>query len=143
MEKLTSDRLPRPAGPYSHLAVAAGLVFTAGFGLITAVWQGLLVAFVTEGSISLLIVIWYTAIQRLVPDQFLGRVMSLDWMISIAGLPLSFAVVGPLANWIGTDRTLILAGVAGAVVTIFAMFIPGARGPERDGRLAEAARTRA
>lgn len=32
MEKLTSDRLPRPAGPYSHLAVAAGLVFTAGFG---------------------------------------------------------------------------------------------------------------
>jgi len=32
VEKLTSDRLPRPAGPYSHLAVAAGLVFTAGFG---------------------------------------------------------------------------------------------------------------
>jgi len=32
VEKLTSSRLPRPAGPYSHLAVAAGLVFTAGFG---------------------------------------------------------------------------------------------------------------
>jgi hypothetical protein len=111
---------------------------TAGFGLITAVWQGLLVAFVTEGSISLLIVIWFTALQRTVPDRFLGRVMSLDWMISIAGLPLSFAAVGPLAAWIGTDATLILAGVLGAAVTIAAMFIPGALAPERDGRLAGA-----
>jgi 2-iminobutanoate/2-iminopropanoate deaminase len=32
VEKLTSEKLPRPAGPYSHLAVAGGLVFTAGFG---------------------------------------------------------------------------------------------------------------
>jgi MFS family permease len=121
-----------------YLAWALGMLMTAGFGLITAVWQGLFVAFVTEGSISLLIVLWYTALQRLVPDRFLGRVMSLDWMISIAGLPLSFAVVGPLASWVGTDETLILAGVLGAAVTIGAMFIHGARSPERDGRLAEA-----
>ena len=87
-----------------YLAWALGMLMTAGFGLITAVWQGLIVAFVAEGSISLLIVLWYTMLQRLVPGRFLGRVMSLDWMISIAGLPLSFAVVGPLANWIGTDR---------------------------------------
>jgi reactive intermediate/imine deaminase len=32
VQKLTSDNLPRPAGPYSHVAVAGGLVFTAGFG---------------------------------------------------------------------------------------------------------------
>ena len=32
MEKLTSSRLPRRAGPYSHVASAHGLVFTAGFG---------------------------------------------------------------------------------------------------------------
>jgi predicted outer membrane lipoprotein len=121
-----------------YLSWALGMLMTAGFGLITAVWQGLFVAFVTEGSISLLIVIWYTSLQRIVPDQFLGRVMSLDWMISIAGLPLSFAVVGPVAEWIGTDRTLILAGVLGAGVTIAAMFIPGALAPERDGRLAGA-----
>jgi predicted outer membrane lipoprotein len=125
-----------------YLSWALGMLMTAGFGLITAVWQGLFVAFVTEGSISLLIVIWYTALHRLVPDQFLGRVMSLDWMISIAGLPLSFAVVGPLAEWIGTDRTLILAGVLGAGVTIAAMFIPGALAPERDGRLVGASVTR-
>jgi 2-iminobutanoate/2-iminopropanoate deaminase len=32
VQKLTSEQLPRPAGPYSHVAVAGGLVFTAGFG---------------------------------------------------------------------------------------------------------------
>src|SRR5438093_1558166 len=32
VEKLRSGKLPRPAGPYSHLAVAGGFVFTAGFG---------------------------------------------------------------------------------------------------------------
>ncbi|OLE21288.1 MAG: reactive intermediate/imine deaminase [Actinobacteria bacterium 13_1_20CM_3_71_11] len=32
VQKLTSVKLPRPAGPYSHVAVAGGLVFTAGFG---------------------------------------------------------------------------------------------------------------
>ena len=32
MEKLRSGKLPAPAGPYSHLAVANGFVFTAGFG---------------------------------------------------------------------------------------------------------------
>lgn len=29
---ITSDRLPRPAGPYSHAIEVAGIVFTAGFG---------------------------------------------------------------------------------------------------------------
>ena len=43
-----------------YLAWALGMLMTAGFGLITAVWQGLIVAFVAEGSISLLIVLWYT-----------------------------------------------------------------------------------
>ncbi len=28
----TADNAPRPAGPYSHAAVAGGLLYTAGFG---------------------------------------------------------------------------------------------------------------
>jgi reactive intermediate/imine deaminase len=32
VEKLTSNELPRPAGPYSHVVVANGFAFTAGFG---------------------------------------------------------------------------------------------------------------
>src|SRR5204862_7291217 len=93
---------------------------------------------VAESSIARLIVLWDAALQRIVPDRFLGRVMGLDWIITIAGLPLSCAVVAPLAQWIGVDTTLIIAGVVGGAVTIGGMFIRGAGAPVRDGRLAEA-----
>jgi DHA3 family tetracycline resistance protein-like MFS transporter len=97
------------------------------------------VAFVAETCITLLVVIWVTLLQRLVPSYLLGRVSSLDWMISIAGVPLSFAVVGPAADVFGVDTTLIAAGVLGGAITLAFMFYPGARGPEQDGSI-EAAR---
>ena len=97
------------------------------------------VAFVAETSIAVLVVLWYTLLQRLVPRELLGRVSSLDWMISIAGVPVSFAIVGPTAAWIGADATLVAAGLLGGLVTLAFMLIPGALAPERDGRLARAA----
>lgn len=32
VQRLVLDDVPRPAGPYSHVAVAGNLAFTAGFG---------------------------------------------------------------------------------------------------------------
>jgi DHA3 family tetracycline resistance protein-like MFS transporter len=90
---------------------------------------------ISEGSITVLIIVWYTLLQRLVPSELLGRVASLDWLISAAGVPVSFAIVGPLSGAIGVDATLIAAGIAGAAVTIAFMYVRGARDPERDGRL--------
>jgi MFS family permease len=127
--------LPRKPITALYLAWALGMLMTAGFGLVTSLWQAMAVAFVAEGSIAVLIVIWYTLLQRLVPRDLLGRVISLDWMISIAGVPISFAIVGPLSSAVGVDRTLIVAGVLGGVVTIGFLLLPGSRGPERDGRL--------
>ena len=112
-----------------------GMYAIAGFGIVTSVWQAMVVAFIAEASIALLIVIWYTMLQRLVPRHLLGRVSSLDWLISIAGVPLSFAIVGPVAEWIGADLTIIFAGLLGGSVTLAFMFVPGARDPERDGSL--------
>jgi MFS family permease len=127
--------LPRRPITVLYAAWAIGMYMTAGFGVVDVVWQAMIVAFVAEGSIAVLIVIWYTLLQRLVPRELQGRVFSLDWMISIAGVPLSFAIVGPLAGWIGADATLIIAGLLGGTVTLAFLIIPGARAPERDGRL--------
>ena len=128
-------RLPKRALTALYLAWALGMLMTAGFGLVSEVWQAMAVAFVSESCISALIVIWYTLVQRLVPTSLLGRVSSLDWMISIAGVPLSFAIVGPAAEAFGVDATLIAAGLLGAAATIAFMFYPGARDPERDGSI--------
>ena len=51
------------------------------------------------------------------PRALLGRVSSLDWLISIGLLPLSFALTGPMSADLGARRTLIGAGVLGAIVT--------------------------
>jgi DHA3 family tetracycline resistance protein-like MFS transporter len=136
-------RLPRRAITALYLAWTGGMLLTAGFGLVSEVWQAMTVAFLSESCITALIVIWFTLIQRLVPSHLLGRVSSLDWMISIAGLPLSYAIVGPAAGVFGVDATLIAAGLFGAAVTVAFMLVPGARDPERDGSLAEARRVEA
>jgi hypothetical protein len=127
--------LPRKPITAMYLAWAVGMFGTAGFGLVTTVWQAMAVAFVTEGSIAFLVVLWVTLVQRLVPDRLLGRVFALDWMISTGGVPLSFAVTGPVADAIGHDATLIAAGLIGGAATLAFMFVKGARDPEFDGSL--------
>jgi hypothetical protein len=129
-------RLPPKPLTAMYLAWALGMFGTAGFGLVTAVWQAMAVAFVTEASIAFLVVLWVTLVQRLVPDRLLGRVFALDWMISTGGIPLSFALTGPTAEAIGHDATLVAAGLIGGGVTLAFMFVRGARDPERDGSLA-------
>jgi DHA3 family tetracycline resistance protein-like MFS transporter len=74
--------------------------------------------------------VWATAKQRHVPADMLGRVSSLDWLISIGLLPLSFALTGPVSGAIGVRATLIGAGVLGAAVTFAALFVRGVRSVE-------------
>jgi DHA3 family tetracycline resistance protein-like MFS transporter len=57
----------------------------------------------------------------------LGRVSSLDWLISIGLLPLSFALTAPIAGLIGVRATLVGAAVIGGAVTLGALFLPGMR----------------
>jgi hypothetical protein len=128
-------RLPRRAITTIYVAWAVGMFGTAGFGVVGSVWQAMLVALVTEGAITVLVIFWFTLMQRLVPDRLLGRVTSLDWMISITGVPISFAIVGPAAAAIGVRETLVVAGLLGGATTLAVMFVPGARDPERDGSI--------
>ena len=51
-------------------------------------------------------IVWATMKQRHVPASMLGRVSSLDWMISIGLLPFSFALTAPVAGALGARTTL-------------------------------------
>jgi hypothetical protein len=103
----------------------------AGYGFATALWQAMLVSFVSGASAAAGLVIWATLIQTLVPGRLLGRVESVDWLVSLGLVPLSFAVTGPLAEAVGHDETLIWAGAVSGVVTLLFLFVPGMRDPER------------
>jgi len=105
----------------------------AGYGLAGGL-AGLMVASVlfntleTAGTIA-----WATAKQRHVPASLLGRVSSLDWLISIGLLPLSYALTGPVSAAVGVRTTMIGAGVLGAVVTFVPLLIPSVRRMDDSG----------
>jgi hypothetical protein len=127
--------LPRRDITFMYVTWTLATLAIAGYGLASSVWQLMLASLLFNALETAGTIVWATAKQRHVPTALLGRVSSLDWLISIGGVPLSFAVVGPLASAFGADATLIGAGLIGAAVTIAFMFFPGARDPERDGSL--------
>jgi hypothetical protein len=67
---------------------------------------------------------------RIVPKELLGRVSSLDWLMSIGLVPISFAATGPVAAAIGDDATLVWAGLLGTIATVAFLFVPGIRDAE-------------
>jgi len=72
--------------------------------------------------------LWFTALQRNVPDHALSRISSFDWFGSVALNPIGYALIGPIAATIGTPVTLIVAAVANIAVCISVVLVPSVRG---------------
>jgi len=102
----------------------------AGYGLATASWQLMVACLLFNALETAGTIIWATIKQRHVPASMLGRVSSLDWLISIGLLPLSFALTAPVAAALGARTTLVGAALIGAIATLGALFIPGMRSIE-------------
>ena len=58
--------------------------------------------------------------QRRVPPEMLGRVSSLDFFVSLAFMPVSMAVAGPLSKVIPVETIFLAAGVIPAVLAVIA-----------------------
>ncbi|MBV1778106.1 MFS transporter [Paeniglutamicibacter sp. ABSL32-1] len=67
-------------------------------------------------------VIWGTLLQRRVPHHMLGRISSLDFFVSLALMPVSMALAGPLAEVIPLWMIFVVAGVASPVIGVVAWF---------------------
>ncbi|MCV7179182.1 tetracycline efflux MFS transporter Tet(V) [Mycolicibacterium sphagni] len=66
-------------------------------------------------------VIWGTLLQRRVPPQMLGRVSSLDFFVSLAFMPVSMAVAGPLSKVIPVEAIFAVAGIAPVLLAAVAL----------------------
>jgi DHA3 family tetracycline resistance protein-like MFS transporter len=128
---------PRRSMTVIYAAWAVATLAVAGYGLARAPWQLMAASFAFNALETVGTIVWVTLKQREVPASLLGRVSSLDWLISIGLLPVSFALTGPVAAAIGAQTTLIAAGVAGAVVTLSALLLPGMLDVERSPALPE------
>ena len=76
----------------------------------------MIVSFFSVGCLTTGGIVWTTVLQRAVPARMIGRVSSLDWVLSLGLAPLSFALTGPIAGAFGARSTLLWCGVVGGVV---------------------------
>ena len=123
--------LPRRRITVMYAAWSGGVALLAGYGLMNDLWQAVLIGFSTAALFELGQIIWTTLLQQLVPRRLLGRVSSLDWLLSTGLVPLSFALTGPIAGALGPGATMVAAGLVGAVLMGGLLFVPHVRDPER------------
>jgi DHA3 family tetracycline resistance protein-like MFS transporter len=123
--------LPRHRLAFCIVSIALSCSAVALYGIVTALWQMALCSALSGAGFAAGLVAWSTLLQSRVPPRLLGRVSSIDWMMSTMLAPVSFALVGPVSSAFGARETLIGAGLAGGAVllTAFAM-VPELREPE-------------
>jgi DHA3 family tetracycline resistance protein-like MFS transporter len=123
--------LPRREITFIYVVWSLATLAVAGYGLAASIWQLMVACVVFNALETAGTIVWATLKQRRVPASLLGRVSSLDWLISIGLLPLSLAMTGPVSAAIGVRATLVAAGLVGAIVTLAALYLPGMRDVER------------
>src|SRR6266550_4371886 len=122
---------PRRDVTVMYMTWTIATLVIAGYGIANATWELMLVCLVFNGLEAAGTIVWATIKQHHVPGSMLGRVSSLDWLISIGLLPLSFALTAPVAAVFGARATLVGAAIIGGAVTLGAYFLPGMTDIER------------
>lgn len=70
------------------------------------VWS-ITLAYVGEGfAVGIFVTSWETALQNHIPKEMMARVGAWDWLGTIDGMPIGFALTGPVVDAIGTSATL-------------------------------------
>jgi MFS family permease len=114
--------LPRRYLTFMIMFWGFGTLPLALIGLTRTPWQlaALLVVVGITGGLGQ--VIWGTLLQRRVPPHMLGRVSSLDFFVSLALMPVSMALAGPLASVMPIWAIFVIAGIASPIVGVGAWF---------------------
>ena len=112
-----------PADPLraAFLWWGTGALAIAGYGVAASSWQAAGFAVVYGAAMSAGSVAWATLLQQRVPDALLGRVASIDFIVSLGLTPVSLALVAPVAVLAGSQATLIGAGIGGAAAIAAAL----------------------
>jgi hypothetical protein len=128
---LAQRGLPRRHVLWMYIGWTVAIGSLAGYALATATWQAMMIAVLEGAFLAIGGVTWVTLIQTHVPNEMLGRVSSLDWLVSFGLTPVSFALAGPAAEAFGVETTMLVAGAGGAALTAAFLLVPGIRDPER------------
>jgi len=115
---VASMRLPRRYLTLMILAWGFGCLPLAIIGFTSWLWVMVVALFICGLLFSGASVVWGTLLQRRVPPAMLGRVSSLDFFVSLALMPISMAVAGPVGEWIGIAPAFLIAGLVSPLLAI-------------------------
>lgn len=111
---------------------AVALLLACGFAaaplslLVGAPVPGIALAwFVAMAGLGPFNVWWETALQRAVLRELLARVVSVDWMCSLALLPLGLALTGALVALVGRGPLLVTGAVVLVATALLALQVRG------------------
>lgn len=118
---VSSVKLPRRYLTTMNLVWATGTLPFAVIAFTDQYWLMLRSVFVIGFAFSYGNVIWGTLLQRRVPRHMLGRVSSLDFFVSLALMPLSMALAGPLSQVVPIEAIFVGAGILPLVFGVIAI----------------------
>lgn len=137
---LALRREPRRPGTVAMLGLSltalAPLALATPFSLSWVVAAYALAGF----AVDPFLIYWTAGLQREFPPTLLGRVTSLDYLGSLALLPVGYALTGPAVQTFGATPVLATAVVLGSVPNLLLLLVPGVaelRSPSSPGGQAD------
>ncbi|MBT2250609.1 MFS transporter [Arthrobacter sp. BHU FT2] len=115
-----SLRLPRRYLTVMMVSWGVGSLPLAAVGLLHNFWAIAAALFVWGATGSVGMVIWGTLLQRRVPSHLLGRISSLDFFVSLALMPVSMALAGPVAEVLPIWLIFLVAGLVCPIMAVIA-----------------------
>lgn len=134
---VSSLKLPRRYLTFMIACWGGGTLPLAIIGVADNLILMLSALFIVGAATGAGVVIWGTLLQRLVPLDMIGRVASLDFFVSIAFMPVSIAIAGPLSLLLPIPVIFIIAGIAPPALALIAMLAGRMRESEMERPLDE------
>ncbi|UOE45681.1 MFS transporter [Agromyces larvae] len=113
-----SMRIPRRYLTLMILAWGFGCLPLAIIGYTSWLWVMVVALFVVGLLFDWAQVLWGTLLQRRVPPAMLGRVSSLDFFVSLALMPVSMAIAGPIGEAVGLAAAFLFAGLVSPLLAL-------------------------
>jgi len=120
---VSSRRLPRRYLTVMMLMWGVGSLPLAIVGVTRSFPLMAVAVFVVGIADGVGMVIWGTLLQRRVPPEMLGRVSSLDFFVSLAFMPVSMAVAGPLSKVVRVEVIFAVAGIGPVLIAVVALMV--------------------
>lgn len=114
---------PRHRIRWMYLVWAGAGVVAGAIGLARSAWLVGLLYFLVSPLLVYGTVIWEAMLQSEVPRQLLGRVSSVDWLVSLVVTPVGVAAAGAVAQRIGPRPTIAVPGFVAAAIGIGVLLV--------------------